>query len=445
MNRKLLLFAVACMFTATTFAQSGDCGANGSNLTWTLTGYYGDKTLTISGTGDMANYLLGGMVPWSSYRSQITTLVIDEGVTSIGHFAFWRCIGLTGTLTIPNSVTAIGTYAFMDCSSVTSVTIGNSVTSIGDYAFRGCSSLTSITIPNSVTAIGSNAFWNCSGLIGELTIPNSVTSIGSSAFRDCSGLTGNVTIPNSVTSIGVQAFYGCSSLTSINVDENNPNYSSEDGVLFNKNKTTLIYCLTEKTGTYIIPNSVTAIGKYAFWNCNGLTELTIPNSITSIGMWAFDGCSGLTSIIIPNLVSSIGDDAFRGCSRLISISSLAVIPPTLGGSYVFAGVPTDIPVYVPCGSIAAYIAAGAWSAFTNYQCAPTSINNANANNISISPNPARDFVTIDGIQSGETVTIIDLQGRTVLSAQTATINVSALPQGVYLVRVGNNIAKLIKE
>ncbi len=150
---------------------------------------------------------------------EVTYMNRTRKVTSIGHYAFLGCSGLT-SVTIPNSVTSIGEYAFCGCSGLTSVTIPNSVTSIGYYAFSRCSGLTSVTIGNSVTSIGGDAFLYCSGLT-SITIPNSVTSIGSSAFYGCSGLT-SVTIGNSVTSIGERAFYDCTGLKNIAIHNKRP-------------------------------------------------------------------------------------------------------------------------------------------------------------------------------------------------------------------------------
>ena len=215
------------------------------------------------------------------------------------------------------SVTSIGDNAFNGCSGLTSITIPNSVTRIGSNAFYNCSGLTSVTIPNSVTSIRWKAFENCSGLT-SVTIPNSVTGIGDSAFSGCTGLT-SVTIPNSVISIGDYVFENCTGLTSVNVDASNPNYSSIDGVLFNKDRTELILYPAEKKGAYSIPNSVISIKNKAFANCTGLTSVTIPNSVTSIGDSAFSGCTGLTSVTIGNSVTSIGNSAFYGCTGLISI------------------------------------------------------------------------------------------------------------------------------
>ena len=306
-----------------------------------------------------------------AYCSSLTSVTIPNSITSIGDNTFYNCSSLT-SVTIPYSVTSIGEWAFRGCSSLTSVTIPNSVTSIGLSAFYGCSSLTSVTIPNSVTSIGDEAFRGCSSLT-SVTIPNSVTSIGNYAFRDCSGLT-SVTIGNSVTSIGDEAFRGCSGLTSINVVNDNPNYCSKDGALFDKQQTTLVQCPEGKQGAYVIPNSVISIGDYAFRDCSSLTSVTIPNSVTSIGEsafeecssltsvtlnsntivgkdyecnsnitiksifgkqvteyilgdeitrigdWAFYICTGLTSVTIGNSVKSIGDYAFRDCSGLTSVT-----------------------------------------------------------------------------------------------------------------------------
>ena len=253
----------------------------------------------------------------------IPSTINDKKVTSIGDFAFSDCESLT-SVTIPDSVTSIGNQAFDGCSCLTSITIPNSVTSIGDGVFHGCSGLTSITIPNGVTSIGNSAFYNCKSLT-SITIPDSVTSIGDYAFSDCSGLT-SITIPDSVTSIGNCAFYSCSSLKNITVSSNNKNYTSEDGVLINKDKNELIQYPTGKNKTaYTIPNGVTSIGDGAFYWCYGLTSITIPNSVTSIGDRAFRSCSGLTNLVLPDSMEEIGSYAFDDCSSL----SYVVIPKNI--------------------------------------------------------------------------------------------------------------------
>ena len=283
--------------------------------------------------------------------ANLTSIIIPDSITSIGDFAFENCSGLT-SITIPDSVTSIGDHAFYNCSSLTSITvsennkyfsslngvlfnkdktelvtylIGNerteyaipdSVTFIGDRAFYKCSSLTSIIIPDSVTSIGDHAFYNCSSLT-NITIPDSVTSIGDHAFHNCSGLT-SITIPDSVTSIGDHAFYNC--LTSITVSENNKYFSSLNGVLFNKDKTELItYPIGNERTEYTIPDSVTSIGNFIFYNCSSLTSITIPDSVASIGNSAFYNCSSLTNIKLPDVIDIISGNTFRDCSSLLNI------------------------------------------------------------------------------------------------------------------------------
>ena len=219
------------------------------------------------------------------------------------------------------TVTGIGT-----CTE-TDIVIGfynsKNVTSIGDDAFEGCNSFTSIVIPDSVTSIGNNAFKDCTSLT-SITIPDSVTTIGISSFYNCDSLT-SIVIPNSVTSIRGFAFAYCSNLTSIKVATDNPNYCSQDGNLYNKDKTKLIQYACGKTATtFTIPDSVTTIGDFAFSGCN-LTSIAIPDSVTSIGGYAFEGCNSLTTIVIPNSVTSIGGYAFEYCTKLTGI----VIPDSV--------------------------------------------------------------------------------------------------------------------
>ena len=249
----------------------------------------------------------------------LTSLTIPESVTSIGRYAFYGCSGLT-SVTIPEGVISIGEGAFGECSGLISVTIPESVTSIGRYAFFECSGLTFVTIPESVTSIGSSVFYNCYG-ITSITIPESVSSIGSEAFYNCFRIT-SVTIPESVMSIGSSAFCGCIGLTSVNITdlvgwceiEFENNYSNP---LYHAKH---LYLNGTEVTDLVIPEGVESVGNYAFYNCSSLTSVTIPESVTSIGSSAFYGCTGLTSVTIPESVTSIGSSAFYGCTGLSSVT-----------------------------------------------------------------------------------------------------------------------------
>ncbi len=249
--------------------------------------------------------------------SSLTGITMGNGVTSLGEGAFYQCSSLTG-VAIPDSVTSIEDIAFYDCSSLASAIIGNGVTSLGDSSFYECSSLTNVTIGSSVTSIGDNAFFLCDNL-SNIAIPNSVTNIGEAAFIYCDYLT-NMFIPAGVTSIGDGAFYDCFSLTAIDVDAANRNYSSVDGVLFNKNEDTLIQCPCSKVGDYAIPPSVTTIDSSAFNECFLLTKITVSDNVTSVGDFTFTYCSSLTSAIFGNGVPSIGQEAFYYCDSLTNVT-----------------------------------------------------------------------------------------------------------------------------
>ena len=271
---------------------------------------------SVTNVGDYAFYLCAGL----------TKIVIGDSVTSLGNSAFAGCTELTD-VAIPNSVTNIGDSAFSDCAGLTNVSIDNSVTSIGEQAFAGCTGLASVTIPNSVTNVGRFAFSGSSGLT-NVTIGTRVSSIGYGTFKGCTGLT-RLAIPSSVTNIednfrkwGVffGPFANCASLTSLSVDPLNPAYSSLDGVLFTKSQDTLVACPEGKSGGYLVPNSVTSIGRGAFGGCTGLTSVAVGSGVTDIGAWAFYGCTRLMSVTLSDSVTDIGESSFSLCSGLTNIA-----------------------------------------------------------------------------------------------------------------------------
>ncbi len=263
-------------------------------------------------------------------------------------------------LVISDAVTSIGDNAFEDCNGLKSVAFGSSLASIGKEAFSSCIKLESVTFPASLQSIGKKAFSQCYALT-SVTITNGLTSIEQQAFYNCEKLA-SVTIPNSVASIGMNAFGNCDGLTEIVVAAENPNYSSADGVLFNKDKTTLIQCPGGKQGDYTVPNSVTSIGDNAFASCYLLTSVEIPNSVGEIGTQAFSSCIELTSVTIGNGIAKIGGYAFYYSSKLASVTINATTPPTLGGS-AFDKTAAALTIYVPAASVTDY--KGAWTAYAD--------------------------------------------------------------------------------
>ena len=356
--------------------ESGTCGPN---LRWHLTD---NGVLTISGKGEMNDYSANyfeNRAPWRGY--DIKRIIIGDGVTTIGVYAFAGCSSLT-SVTIPNSVTTIGEEAFEGCRALTSVTIPNSVTKIGDSAFEDCSALTSVTIPNSVTKIGDSAFEDCSALT-SVTIPNSVTKIGDHAFDYCSALI-SVTIPNSVTTIGEDAFTNNNAKIIWLTNTPPAGYSNVKGRihyvannlytgLFDKKVYPYLSSIFEVNGVKYVPvspsertcdaldciytgdpyevkinkkvnykgidmtvreiNPYTAykcanikkayidingsIGDNAFSSCTNLVSVDI-NAGNNIGEWAFSFCTNLVSVDIK-ASNNIGERAFSDCPNLVSV------------------------------------------------------------------------------------------------------------------------------
>ena len=329
-------------------------------------------------------YLCSGM-------SNLTSVTIGNGVTSIGDDAFsgysfntsvyisdvaaWCNISfynkssnplcysnlylngeLVTSLVIPEGINSIGNYAFCTCTSLTSITIPNSVTSIGFSAFESCTGLNSVNISDIAAWCNINFYDSSSNPLcnakkiylngkelTDLVIPESVKTIKKYAFKGYSRLA-SIEIPKSITSIKESAFLDCTELSSVNISDiaawcnidfegwdSNPLYYAKNLYLNGKKVTDLVIPESVKTikkyafngysglTSIEISNSITSIGSSAFNGCTGLTSIEIPNSVTSIGSSAFNGCTGLTSIEIPNSVTSIGSSAFSRCTSLISV------------------------------------------------------------------------------------------------------------------------------
>ena len=234
--------------------------------------------------------ITGGEYFLIAYAGKGTRAILPDSVNG-NAYKIYNMRGVVEVV-LPNNVTSIDDYAFYDICSLTTITIPDGVTSIGKSAFYHCCNLTTITIPDSLTSIGKSAFEDFRSLT-SVTIPKGVTSIGDSAFEGCISFT-SITIPEGVTSIGDYVFERCPNLECIDVDINNSQYSSLDGVLFSKTKDLLIkYPRNNRFSCYVIPNEVISIGNYAFQLCSNLTTITIPNGVTSIGYDAFYRCDSL--------------------------------------------------------------------------------------------------------------------------------------------------------
>ena len=275
--------------------------------------------------------------------ANLRSITIPNSVTKISGYAFESCTGLTN-ITIPNGVTSIDYGTFLNCTSLKTVNIPNSVNEIDIYAFEDCTSLKNVIIPTGVTSIDDRVFNGCASLT-TITIPDTVTSIGDSAFKDCTSLA-SITIPNSVTSIDNSALSGCKSLAEIKVADQNVNYISVNGVLYNKNKTSILcYPTGKKDANYKIIDGVTSIEYYAFQGRTNLKSITIPDSVTSIGENAFRDCTSLTSVTMPDSVISIGENVFRDCTSLTSVTISNSVSEI--GEYAFEGCTSLKTVTIP--------------------------------------------------------------------------------------------------
>lgn len=276
-----------------------------------------------------------------SFCSKLVSVNIPDSVKEIGDDAFIGCDSLI-EISIPSSVETFGKSIFEGLDSLKKVTLGNGIKSISDHMFSKCPLLETLIIPDSVNSIGNYAFFECKSL-SSVTIPQNVSYIGNHAFNNCDGIT-SIIVPDNVKNLGTGAFSqcsslktayigknasnlywgtfnGCSSLVSITVDNDNANYSSENGVLFNKNKTKLIIFPSKNVNTiYSVPESVTLIGENAFAYCFNLKNVILPDNLKTIGECAFEECRSLVSVNIPESVETIEYCAFWGCSSLAQIS-----------------------------------------------------------------------------------------------------------------------------
>ena len=358
MKQTLLTFIIALLAATGAWAQTTFIA---DNLKYTVTD---ETTHTVELTGYVTAPEGALTIP-----ATVTNEDTEYSVTSIGSSAFSSCTSLKA-VTIPASVTNIGSSAFSSCYNLKAVTIPASVTNIGSSAFSWCSRLTAVTIPEGVATIGSSAFERCSSLT-EVNIPASAINIGSWVFAYCSSSEDGVlfnkdkttlvcypigktettyTVPATVTTIETSAFMKCTALTQVTLPEGLTNISNRS------------FEGCTALAQINLPNSLTDMANRTFYGCTSLTEVTLPDGLTKIELFTFYGCSALEKVTLPEGITYIGDKAFYKCSGLTEMTVLATTPPTVGTD-VFLNVSRTIPVYVPAASLADYQAAAVWNEF----------------------------------------------------------------------------------
>ena len=313
-------------------------------------------------------------------------VVVPSTVTTIAKSAFHGCASIT-SVDIPQAVNEVGSRAFCGCKKLTGIALPEGVTFIGDSTFYNCVALASLSLPETLTSIGANSFYHCN-LLKSIVLPNAVEEIGDRAFNLCYGMTSisiptnlkrlgyrafdncsklkSVSLPATLTTIESLAFCGCSDLRRIDVAEENNVYRSVDGVLFNKDMTTLVCCPAGKIGDYVVPASVTTIGEYGFYYCRTLQNITLPVSLRTIENHGFRFCSSLKTIVLPPTITTIQHDVFSQCTGLKSFVCYSTDVPDIIAS-TFTASNYNVPLYVPEIAIEDYQNDVNWQKFASIQ------------------------------------------------------------------------------
>ena len=263
------------------------------------------------------------------YCGSLTEVDFGNAVTSIGDYAFTVCSKIK-SLEFPDSLTSIGQFAFSPYtdgtggtykeSNLESVKFGTGLKTIGNYAFYDDRKISKLEFTDKLTSIGSYAFYNC-GNLQSIAIPDNVTKIDNNTFENCSSLK-SVSIGKSCTTISATAFNNATALEKITVSADNEKYSSVDGALLNKEKTSIILYPKSKSGEFVIPDTVTSIADRAFSSCPNLTKITIGANVESVGAYAFSDCSALSDVVFKDSTMEkkvIGDYAFYNCQALSNV------------------------------------------------------------------------------------------------------------------------------
>jgi cell surface protein len=286
-------------------------------------------------------------------------------VLSENTYELFTCPGAISSITIPDNVAVISEYAFEGCYKLTEVSLPDNLKSIGECAFQS-SGITEITIPKDITIIESGTFSHCVAL-NSIKLPTGIKNIRSGALTYCTSLE-SINLPAKFNLAPDQLidpiFYGCSNLSDVNIDPNNINFTSIDGIIYSKDCTRVLWCPRGKASVNI-PNSALVISNGAFTGCEKLSSVNIPNSVTEIGEMAFSFCSNLEFVCIPESVTKMEFDPFYYCSNLRSVVSNIGKPLELTQDYFYEVNKYDCVLHVPEGSVEAYRAAKGWNQFVN--------------------------------------------------------------------------------
>ncbi len=343
-------------------------GVCGDDLTWTLNG---SGVLTISGTGDMYNfsYHYEPLIPWADHIEEIKSVVIEDGATSIGNFAFSNAVNLT-SVTLPDTLTLIGESAFRSCIQLADVVWSENLAEVKGFAFMNCTALPSADLGSKIELIGNSAFYGCSGL-EEVNLGESLLGIDTLAFGGCTSLT-EISMPDTVEALGSDVFNGCTALTTVKLSEglkNLPAYTfNECTSLVNVTMPEYLTTIGERCFYYCqslesidLPVSLIAMDNDAFGHCIKLHDIEFPMALSFVGYFAFNGCTslgnlefppaltyftggmfydctGLTEIVFPMGTIYVDDDAFAGCSNVKKIVFTGDLPTILGA---FIGITAD--------------------------------------------------------------------------------------------------------
>ena len=322
-------------------------GSCGEGINWTVDTETGVLELTGSGDG-MLNWYLGGTgegdpSPWHSYKKQVTTIMISDGITRIGNYAFSDCVNLT-TVIMPDSITEIGKMAFYNSTSLKTIELSENLETLGDGVFKK-SGMESIRFPQSLKTIGESAFYQCRSLV-DVQMTEGLTTIGYSAFKLCDNLE-SIVMPQSVTTVGGEAFQYDYSLKSVvmsdSISEISPYTFSECSSLVRVH----------------FPSNLKTIKNEAFWRCYKLRGIKLPEGLETIEWRAFR-TTGVEHIIIPSTVKNIGGKVFEACDKLTKIAFLNPETSIGDGYFGVVGVST---VYGYEGSTASRMAINKGYAF----------------------------------------------------------------------------------